>query len=71
MKFTSEEKMKMINYVANNLTKDCGLPILESQKIVKNSILVDKIETSPAFVAHCSMGQLTDMVKKEKHLVCV
>jgi hypothetical protein len=71
MKFTGEEKKKLLGYVAKTITKDCGLPISESQKIVSNSILVDKIETSPLFIAHCSMGQLSDMVKKEKHLMCL
>lgn len=71
MKFTSEEKRKLLDYVANNLTKDCGISIAESKKIVNNSMLVDKINTSPYFVAHSSIGQLTEMVKKEVKLVCI
>ncbi|TYQ18274.1 UNVERIFIED_CONTAM: hypothetical protein Cloal_0696 [Acetivibrio alkalicellulosi] len=68
MKFTREEKEKMLNYVASNLAEDCDLPMDESKIYVKNSTLVDKFNSSPDFIAHCSIGQLVDMVKKEKHL---
>lgn len=71
MKFTKEEKTKLLDYVAINLMKSSKLSILECKRIVNNSILVSKIESSPSFIAHCSMGQLLDMVKKDKQLTCM
>lgn len=71
MTFTREEKKKLLEYVADSITKECGITINESRNIVKNSMLVNKIDTAPFFVSHCSIGQLSDMIKKEKNLVCI
>lgn len=51
--------------------KSCQLSLAEAKKIVNSSIIVSKIETSPSFIAHCSMSQLLDMVKSDKQLTCV
>lgn len=71
MEFTKEEKEKLLDYVAINLMKSCQLSLAEAKKIVNSSIIVSKIETSPSFIAHCSMSQLLDMVKSDKQLTCV
>jgi len=71
MKFTKEEKIKLLDYVSINLMKSSQLSLSEAKRIVNSSILVSKIESSPSFIAHCSMSQLVDMVKNDMQLTYV
>lgn len=70
MNFNKQERNKLLDYVASNLMGSCDLSLHESKKMVRKSILSSKIESFPSFVAHCSMSQLVDLVKKDRRLNC-
>lgn len=71
MVFTKKEKNELLEYVALNLKSECNISLEESRSLVKKSILETKMKTSPSFIAHCSIGQLVDMVKGERQLTRV
>ena len=70
MVFTKKEKYEIIEYVTHEVSEMHGLELSDASKIVKDSVLMTKIIKSPAFVAHCSVGQLVDLVTKNGSILC-
>lgn len=66
MKFTREEKMRLLNYVTTSFMNSEQVSLEEAHEMVFNSSLVEKIETSPFIIGHCSLSQLLDIVRQKK-----
>jgi hypothetical protein len=65
MKFTESEKNQILLCVVMELMTSCNLLYNEAYEIVNRSILVKKMNKYPISIAHCSISQLVDLVKKD------
>jgi|WetSurMetagenome_2_1015567.scaffolds.fasta_scaffold391904_2 hypothetical protein len=70
MKFTSEEKTRLLNYISKELMKENNLSLEEATKIVYNSILPEKIDSCSSYIGHCNMNQLIKIVLRTQKEIC-
>jgi len=59
------EKYRLIKYVIDDIfNKNFYITFQQAEELVFSSILIERINSSPDFIAHCSMDQLVELAQK-------